>query len=232
MIDRYLKNRLIILYLIPFILGALTTLSFQPFNLIIINIVVLPLLFYLIVYINKKSKNVYRKRPYKKNLFILGVFFGFGFYLSSLSWITNSLTFDDNFKILIPFALILIPLFLSLFVVFPILLIGPHLKLDFPSLLIFSSSLAFSDYLRAKMLTGFPWNIWAYSTSWLNEILQILNFIGLYSYNLFVITIFTIPAIIFFKISKIKKFLYFAFTIIIILTFYIYGNFKINLNNR
>ena len=232
MIDRYLKNRLIILYLIPFILGALTTLSFQPFNLIIVNIVVLPLLFYLIVYINKKSKNVYRKRPYKKNLFILGVFFGFGFYLSSLSWITNSLTFDDNFKILIPFALILIPLFLSLFVVFPILLIGPYLKLDFPSLLIFSSSLAFSDYLRAKMLTGFPWNIWAYSTSWLNEILQILNFIGLYSYNLFVITIFTIPAIIFFKISKIKKFLYFAFTIIIILTFYIYGNFKINLNNN
>ena len=82
------------------------------------------------------------------------------------------------------------------------------------------------------MLTGFPWNIWAYSTSWLNEILQILNFIGLYSYNLFVITIFTIPAIIFFKISKIKKFLYFAFTIIIILTFYIYGNFKININNN
>ena len=27
----------------------------------------------------------------------------------------NSLTFDDNFKILIPFGIILIPLFLSLF---------------------------------------------------------------------------------------------------------------------
>ena len=36
---------------------------------------------------------------------------GFGFYLSGLSWITNSLTFDDNFKIFIPFALIFIPLF-------------------------------------------------------------------------------------------------------------------------
>ena len=232
MIDRYLKNRLVVLCLFPIVFGALTTLSFQPFNLSIINAIVLPLLFYLIVYINKKSKNFYRNRPYRKNFFILGIFFGFGFYFSSLSWITNSLTFDDNFKILIPFALILIPLFLSLFVAFPILLIGPYLKNDFPSLIIFSSSFAIFDYLRAIVLTGFPWNIWAYSTSWINEILQILNLIGLYSYNLIVITIYTIPAIIFFKISKIKKFICFSLTIFIILGFYIYGNLKINKNNN
>ena len=77
-------------------------------------------------------------------------FFGFGFYLSSLSWITNSLTFDDNFKILIPFALTLIPLFLSLFVVFPILLIGPYLKLDFPSLLIFFIKFSFFRLSKSK----------------------------------------------------------------------------------
>ena len=67
-------------------------------------------------------------------------------------------------KFLIPFALILIPLFLSLFIALTTLIIGPYLKLDFSSLLIFSASLAFSDYLRAKVFTGFPWNLWAYST--------------------------------------------------------------------
>ena len=46
---KYLDNRFIILYLIPFFIGALTTLSFQPFNLTIINFIVLPLFFYLIV---------------------------------------------------------------------------------------------------------------------------------------------------------------------------------------
>ena len=46
-------------------------------------------------------------------------------------------------KLLIPFALILIPLFLSLFIGFTTLIIGPYLKLDFPSLILFSASLAF-----------------------------------------------------------------------------------------
>ena len=109
MIEKYLTNRFLILYLIRFIIGSLTILSFQPFNFIIINFIVFPLFFYLIIFINKRSKAVYRKKPYKKNLFAFGLSFGFGFYLSGISWIANSLTFDENFKILIPFAIILIP---------------------------------------------------------------------------------------------------------------------------
>ena len=135
MIEKYLDNRFLTLYLIPFIIGSLTIISFHPFNISIINLIIFPLFFYLIVFISKKSKSVYRKKPLQKNLFIFGLFFGFGFYLSGISWITNSLTFDDNFKVLIPFAFVLIPLFLSLFIAFPVLLIGPHLNFNFPSLL-------------------------------------------------------------------------------------------------
>ena len=76
-------------------------------------------------------------------MFFFGLSFGFGFYLSGISWIVNSLTFDDNFKILIPFAFILIPLFLSLFIALTILLIGPHLKLDLSSIALFIVGLAF-----------------------------------------------------------------------------------------
>ena len=147
MIEKYLNNRFFILYILPFTIGSLTIFSFQPYNLTIINFVIFPLFFYLIVYINKKSKTVYRKKPYKKNLFIFGLLFSFGFYLSGVSWIVNSLTFDDNFKILIPFALLLIPLFLSLFMALTVLFVGPYLKFDFASLIIFSVCLAFSDYL-------------------------------------------------------------------------------------
>ena len=161
MIEKYLNNRFFTLYIIPLILGSLTILSFEPFNFTIINLIIFPFFFYLLVYINKRSKVIYRQKPYKKNLFIFGLAFGFGFYLSGISWITNSLTFDENFKILIPFALILIPLFLSLFVGLTTLIIGPYLKLNFPSLLIFTAGLAFSDYLRSNVLTGFPWNLWA-----------------------------------------------------------------------
>ena len=232
MIEKYLNNRFFTLYIIPLILGSLTILSFEPFNLTIINLIIFPFFFYLLVYINKRSKVIYRQKPYKKNLFIFGLAFGFGFYLSGISWITNSLTFDENFKILIPFALILIPLFLSLFVGLTTLIIGPYLKLNFPSLLIFTAGLAFSDYLRSNVLTGFPWNLWAYSTIQINEILQITNLIGLYSYNLFVITIFSLPIIFFFKISKIKKIISFIIIFFIIFSLYIYGNYEVNKNKK
>ena len=41
--------------------------------------------------------------------------FGLGYFLSSLYWISISLTFDENFKFLIPIALIIIPAFLAIF---------------------------------------------------------------------------------------------------------------------
>ena len=230
MFEKYLNNRFLIIYLIPFILGSLTILSFHPFNITIINLIIFPLFFYLIVYINKKSKSVYRKKPFLKNLFIFGLLFGFGFYLSGISWITNSLTFDDNFRVLIPFAFLLIPLFLSLFIAFPVLLIGPYLNFNFSSLLLFSGILAFSDYLRAQIFTGFPWNLWAYSTVWMNEIIQVVNLIGLYSYNLVLITIFTLPAIIFFRVSTTKKIINSILISFIILSLFIFGNYEINKN--
>ena len=230
MLEKYLNNRIAILYLTPFFIGILTVFSFQPFNITILNFFILPIFFSLTVYINKKSRSTFRKKPYKKNLFIFGILFGFGFYLSGISWITNSLTFDDNFKILIPFALILVPMFLSLFFGFTILFVGPYLNYNFASILIFSGALAFSDFLRAKLFTGFPWNLWAYSLSWSTETLQILNLIGLFSFNLITITIFTLPAALFFNIKAAKKLSVCIFSIILILGLHIYGSFEINKN--
>ena len=150
MTQKFLNNRFFILYLFPFFLGFLTVFSFQPFNLTIINFLILPIFFYLTVFITKKSKSVYRKKPFKINL-LFGLSFGFGLP-KRYFWITNSLTFDENFKILIPFGLILIPLFLGLFVALPVTIIGPKLKFDFASLLIFSFCFALSDYLEENYL--------------------------------------------------------------------------------
>jgi apolipoprotein N-acyltransferase len=232
MIERLLNNRFLTLYVAPFIIGSLSTLSFEPFNFTIINFLIIPIFFYLTIYINKKSKTSYRKKPYKINLFVFGLLFGFGFYLSGLSWITNALTFDENFKILIPFALFFIPLFLSLFIALTILFVAPYLKLNLVSLFLFSGALALSDYLRSKLFTGFPWNLWAYSTSWAVEIIQSVNVIGLYAFNLIVITIFSLPAVFFFRIALIKKGLNFVFIGLLILAFYLYGNYEINKNKN
>ena len=48
MIDKYLNNRFFILYLTPIILGLSSVFSFQPFNLTIINFIILPIFFILL----------------------------------------------------------------------------------------------------------------------------------------------------------------------------------------
>ena len=230
MLKNILNNRFAVLYLLPFCLGLLTVFSFQPYNLSFINFVILPIFFLLIVYVGKRSKNVYREKPYRKNLFIIGFIFGFSFYLSGIFWIAYSLTFDDNFKFLIPFAIILIPLFLGLFTGITTLIVGQFLSYNVSSIFLFAGSFALSDYVRGKILTGFPWNLWSYSWSWLAEILQILNLFGLFAFNLLVITIFTIPAALFFRESSSKKILIISATFLFIFLIYIYGNFTINKN--
>ena len=130
MLEKILNNRSLVLYLIPFSLGLLTVFSFQPFNLSIINFLILPIFFLLIVYVKKKSKSNYRKKPYRKNLFFIGLNFSLGFYLSGIFWIAYSLTFDDSFKYLIPFAVVLIPFFLSLFMASTIVIVGQFLSLN------------------------------------------------------------------------------------------------------
>jgi len=232
MLKKYLNNRYLILYLTPFSMGLLTVFAFHPYNIKVINFLILPIFFFLTAFINKKSKRTYRKKSYLKNLFIFGCLFGFGFYISGISWITHSLTFDENFKILIPFTFILIPLFLSLFTGLMTLFIGPYLSYNFLSIFIFSAGLGFSDFLRAKIFTGFPWNLWAYSLSWSIEVLQILNLIGLFAFNLMAITIFTLPAFLFFKISNFKKIIISLFFTILILTVYIFGSYEINKNKN
>ena len=230
MLEKILNNRFILLYITPFCLGLLSVFSFQPFNLSFINFFLLPVLFLLMVYVGKKSKSTYRKKPYYKNFFLIGFIFGFGFYLSGIFWITYSLTYDENFKILIPFALILIPLFLSIFTGIAMLLAGQFLTNNFISILIFAGSFALSDYVRGKVLTGFPWNVWGYSWSWFTEILQSLNLLGLYAFNLLTITVFTLPAILFFKSTINKKTLTLSVTCLFIFVIYIYGTFTLNKN--
>jgi len=109
--------------------------------------------------------------------------------------------------------------------------IGQYLSYNLSSLLLFSGALALSDYVRGKIMTGFPWNLWSYSLSWFNESLQMLNIFGLYSFNLIVITLFTIPAILFLRKSLRIKILVITFSSLIIVSNYIYGTYLINKNN-
>ncbi len=226
MTQKILDNRILVLFILPFVIGSLGVFSFAPYNFTLINFLIIPALFLLLSFVNKRSKSKYRKKPYLRNLFFVGYTFGVGFFLSSTYWISNSLTFDENLKILIPFSIALIPLSLGLFFGFASLIAGPFIKNNFSSFFLFCFTLSLTDYLRGKILSGFPWNLWSYSWSWMNELIQILNPIGLYCFNSISIAFFCSPVIFFFN----NKFKFFVFSIFLFIffSFYIYGSYKIN----
>ena len=211
-----------LIYNIPFFLGFISSFSLPPYNLLAINFIVFPALFFFLISNYKKSKWI---------LFVIGWSFGFGYFISNLYWITNSLTFYEMYKSLIPFALIIIPLFLGVFYGLITLLCSLfNLEKNFSSIFIFATVFSTIEFIRGSILGGFPWNLIAYSwTEYINSI-QILSLIGTYSFNLLSITIFLIPSVIFFKYKiKVKFFsLILVVTILIINFFYGFQNIEKN----
>ena len=230
MINYILNSRPLLVFIIPFSIGCLSVVSFQPFNFTFINFIIFPCLFLILSNINKRSKNTYRTKPYLINLFFVGYFFGIGFFLTGTYWISNSLKFDDTFKSLVPFTIIAIPIFLGLFYGLASLISGKYLKNDLNSIFLFSATFSLLDYVRAKIFTGFPWNFWSYSWSWFIEVIQILNPIGLFAFNLLSITFFLIPSIIFFKNDTSRNLILISFISLFFLN-YLYGNYIINKND-
>ena len=165
--------------------------------------------------------------------FNIGWIFGFGYFISNLYWITNSLTFEDIFKPLIPFALILIPLFLGLFYGLSTLffsLIGP--KKNFVSILIISTLLSVIEYIRSFILGGFPWNLIAFSFVNYLEFIQILSLLGTYAFNSLVIILFFLPVILFFDYHFKKKIKILFFALLIISSNYIWGHLIIEQHKK
>ena len=105
-----LNNKFLVIFFAPFLLGATTILSFAPYNLTFINFFTFSILLFLILEVKKKTQSRYRKKKSTRYFFYSGCAFGFGFFLLGNYWITISLTHDEMFKGLIPFALVLIPL--------------------------------------------------------------------------------------------------------------------------
>ncbi len=207
------------LFLLCLLLGILTSFSLPPYNLVFINFLTLPLLLYILVnYVDKKSIS-----------FFVGWVFGFGYFISNIYWITNSLTFDLNFKFIIPFALIFIPLFLGIFYgVVTFLCCFFNLKNKISSILLFSIFFGGIEFLRSFIFGGFPWNLIVFSLSSNLPSLQILSYIGTYSLNLLSITIFLLPVIFFFKYKSLTKFLIIILSLILIVINFLFGNLIIN----
>jgi len=213
-------------YLILLILGTLSSFSLPPYNYFILNFVSYTF-FFIFVFEAIRTNLSFLK------LFLYGWFFGFGYFLSSLYWISISLTFDDNFKFLIPLSVSIIPAFLAIFygIAIAILKLLINKKKILSSIFIFSLSIGILEFIRGKILSGFPWNLIAYSFSEQLEFIQINSVLGIYGFNLFCLTLFSTPAIFILRQSK-KDLIVLFFILLIGITNLIYGYLNLDLKKN
>jgi len=226
-----LNNKLFVVFLAPFTLGIITILGFSPYNLTFVNFFTFSLLLLLISLIKKKTQSKYVKKKSNRYFFYLGCAFGFGFFLFGNYWITISLTHEETFKSLIPFALILIPLFLSLFFGMSFFIVGKFYESKISFILLFSLIFSIFEFLRGNLLTGFPWNLISYTWSWSIESIQILSIIGTYSLSLLSVTFFCIPVLFIKKKILKKNIIFLLFFLIFFIINYLYGSYKISNTN-
>ena len=202
------------------ILGCITSFGLPHYNFTLVCFLTLSLLF---VFIIRKKINFSNKKVF----FSYGWFFGFGYFISSLYWVSISLTFDQNFNFLIPFALILIPSFLAIFYgtatyVFSFF----NLKNEISYFFLLSLLFGCAEFLRGILFTGFPWNLFAFSFSKNLEIINLVSYIGTYSFNLICLSILASSAVFIIKKNK-KNFLISLILLITPLLFYHFGSLKI-----
>ncbi len=190
-----LKRNIILDFFFLLILGALSSLSLPPLNFFLINFFTFSI-FFIFLFKNLDNSN-------KKIFFLYGWFFGFGYFLTNIYWITISLTFDQDFNFLIPIALILIPAFLALFYGFVTFIFYIFsFKNVISAFFLFSLLFGLVEFIRGNILTGFPWNLIVYSFSDNINFLSFLSVVGTYSLNLLVISFFIAPAIYILRKSK------------------------------
>ena len=207
-----------------FFMGVIAGISLPPLNLFFL----LPIAFATIIRMTDFCQT-------KKAAYWVGFWFSFGFFLSSLYWISFAVLTDSKFIWLFPFALFGIPIILALFnaLLFPIYIAVIESSSAIKKIFVFTSLWCLFEYLRGFIIFWFPWNFIGYAFTISNSILQITSIIGILGFSFFVVlwaSSFHILMLTGDKDDFVKYFKFFLTTNIILVLFYLFG--KVVLYNK
>jgi apolipoprotein N-acyltransferase len=161
----FLQNR----FLKSGVIGAVTALSFAPFNAFPIFLATFAWLFVRISQIEKTT--------------LLSEAFCFFFFLhfASLYWVAYPLTLDlSKYWILIPFAITVIPAYLSIFLLIPTWGLGKVIRKEANAPIAFAAFFSLTMMFYGNFLPGFPWVLPGYIWCCHEVFLQTLNMYGIY----------------------------------------------------
>lgn len=178
---------------IAFGAGALSALAMPPFFAFPILWITLPTLVWLIdgAVTEARSGRVKRLGP----AFMIGWWFGFGYFLAGLWWIGNAFLVEAaEFAWLLPLAVILLPAGLALFWGFGVALAQFLWSEDWRRIFALAAGLGTAEWLRGHLFSGFPWNAIGYALTSGEILMQSAALFGIYALNVIAVAIFAAPA--------------------------------------
>ena len=199
---------------IIFFSGAIATFAIPPFSI------------FLLIFTLGYGIYLITLSPSLMKTFVSGWFLGFGWFSFGLYWIGSAFMVVDTYhKVLMPFAVVILPSILATFWGFACLFAKLLTKKNHSSMFLIIVFLTLFEYIRAKSFTGFPWLMPSIILSPNQYLIQIFSFIGSFTANLFVFSLSILPFIF---ISNFKsKYIIFSslFIPMIILLFFSFNRF-------
>ncbi len=161
--------------------GLVSALGFAPFDIFICLLAGYAILVLLV------DGGLQRKRPIVEAA-LIGWVFGFGQFLAGLYWVGYAFTVDAvDHAWQIPFVEALLPSGLALFPAAACAAAAAVWRPGPGRIFILGASYAAAEWLRGHVLTGFPWNLAAYSWGAALAVLQSCAVIGAYGLTLLTI---------------------------------------------
>lgn len=129
--------------------------------------------------------------------FLVGWWFGFGYFVAGLWWVGNALLIEGEFFAWAwPLAVIGLPALLALFYGIATLIAG-ILWSDGPwRLAALALGFFIGEWLRSFVLTGFPWNAVGYAAMPVPMLMQSITVIGMAALNALAVLVFAAPALL------------------------------------
>ena len=181
--------------LAAFLAGAVAALSQPPFDFFAACFVSFPVLVWLLDGASGSAGEGLARRAARP--FLIGWWFGFGYFLLGLWWVGNALLVEaELFAWALPFAVFGLPALLGMFYGLAALL-ARLLWSDGPARI---AAIAFgfgvAEWLRTFLFTGFPWNAIGQAAMPIPLMMQSVGVVGMAGMNALAVFIFATPALL------------------------------------
>lgn len=169
------------------VLGVAATLTLSPFYIFPLLIPAFAGLWLLI-----------HQAPTPKRAFLDGLFWGWGYHISGLYWISISLFTDpEKFAWLLPFSLLGLTGIIALYAALACYVTKKCQPRGVWGIWIFAAVWMICEYARGHVFTGFPWNVVGYSFGFSDATHQAASLVGVYGLTCLAVFLGAIPALLF-----------------------------------